>query len=133
MSTDEQTHSGAMSADEQLHIATTQGPDRVILALDGELDIVSSGLLQEALASADLEGSRAVVLDLRGVRFLDSTGLKAIFRVRNLVRESGLRFAVTQGSAQVQRLLSLTRLDEHLQTIDTPDAAVFASRSASAR
>ena len=115
-----------MSGEEQLHIAARPGPDRLILELEGELDLVSSGLLEESLASGDLDGSRAVVLDLRGVRFLDSTGLKAIFRVRNLVREGGRQFAVTQGSAQVQRLLSLTRLDEHLQTIDTPDAALVA-------
>jgi len=115
-----------MSAEEQLHITARQGPDRLILELEGELDMVSSGLLEEALAGADLDGARAVVLDLCGVRFLDSTGLRAIFRVRNVVRESGRQFAVTQGSAQVQRLLSLTRLDEHLQTIDTPDAAVLA-------
>jgi anti-anti-sigma factor len=116
----------AMSADEQLHIATRQGLDRLILELEGELDMVSSGLLEETLASADLDGSRAVVLDLRGVRFLDSTGLKAIFRVRNLVREGGRQFAVTHGSVQVQRLLSLTGLDGYLLTIPTPDAAVFA-------
>jgi anti-anti-sigma factor len=115
-----------MSADEQLHITARQGSDRLILGLEGELDMASSTLLEETLAGADLRGSRTVVLDLRGVRFLDSTGLKAIFRARNLVHESGRQFAVTQGSEQVQRLLSLTRLDEHLQTIDTPDAAVAA-------
>jgi anti-sigma B factor antagonist len=111
-----------MSADQQLQIAATQGPDRMILALDGELDMASSGLLQDTLSGLDLDGSSAVVLDLRGVCFVDSTGLKTIFRVRKRVREGGRQFAVTRGSAQVQRLLSLTRLDEHLDTIDTPDA-----------
>jgi hypothetical protein len=38
------------------------------------------------------------------------------------VEAGGRQFAVTPGSAQVQRLLSLTRLDEHLRTIDRPDA-----------
>jgi anti-sigma B factor antagonist len=111
-----------MSADEQLRIATRRGPDRLILELEGELDMASSALLQEALAEADFEGSSTIVLDLRGVRFLDSTGLKAIFRARKVARERGRQFAVTPGSAQVQRLLSLTHLDEHLQTIDGPDA-----------
>ncbi len=115
-----------MSADGQLDITARQGSDRLILELEGELDMVSSGLLEDAVANADLNGSGAVVLDLRGIRFVDSTGLKAIFKVRNVVREGGRRFAVTQGSAQVQRLLKLTRLDEHLQTIGTPDAAVAA-------
>ncbi len=55
---------------------------------------------------------------------LDSTGLKAIFRARKAALESGRRFAVTEGSAQVQRLLSLTRLVDHLQLIDTPESAL---------
>ena len=111
-----------MGANEQLRIATRRGSDRLILALEGELDMASSTLLQEALARANCEGTGTVVLDLRGVRFLDSSGLKAIFRARKAVRERGQQFAVTPGSAQVQRLLSLTHLDEHLRTIDSPDA-----------
>jgi anti-sigma B factor antagonist len=111
-----------MSAGEELRIATRRGPDRLILELEGELDMATSAQLQEALARANREGSSTVVLDLRGVRFLDSTGLRAIFRARKAVRERGQQFAVTPGSAQVQRLLSLTHLDEHLQTIDSPDA-----------
>jgi anti-sigma B factor antagonist len=111
-----------MSADEELRIATRRGPDRLILELEGDLDMVSADLLQEALARANCVGSSTVVLDLRGVRFLDSTGLRAIFRACKAVRERGQQFAVTPGSAQVQRLLSLTHLDEHLRTIDSPDA-----------
>ena len=33
-----------------------------------------------------------------------------------------MKFAVTEGSPQLQRLLSLTRLDEHLHTIDTSES-----------
>jgi anti-sigma B factor antagonist len=111
-----------MSAEEELRIATRRGRDRLVLELEGDLDMASSTLLEEALTRANWDGSSTVVLDLRGVRFLDSTGLRAIFRARKAVRERGQQFAVTPGSAQVQRLLSLTHLDEHLQTIDTPDA-----------
>jgi anti-sigma B factor antagonist len=113
-----------MSAEEQLHIVTKHWADRLIFELEGELDIVSARLVDEALTNADLDGAHAVVLDLRGVDFLDSTGLRAIFRVRNRVREAGRQFAVTEGSPQVQRLLNLTRLGEHLQTVETPDAVL---------
>lgn len=111
-----------MRADEQLQIATRRGPDRVILELQGELDIVGCGLLDEALASA--EGSGAVVLDIRGVSFLDSAGLRAIFRARDATQQRGEQFAVTPGSVQVQRLLSVTRLNEHLHTIESPDSTL---------
>jgi len=111
-----------MSVDGELRIATRHGSDRLILELDGELDMASAALLKDTLASATLEGASMVVLDLHGVSFLDSSGLKAIFAARNAMSEQGKQFAVTPGSAQVQRLLSLTRLNEHLLTIDTPDA-----------
>ncbi|HUH80879.1 MAG TPA: STAS domain-containing protein [Solirubrobacteraceae bacterium] len=113
-----------MSSDERLRVDARPGRERLILELQGELDMASSELLDRALAGADLGDSQAVVLDLHGVTFADSTGLKAIFRARKAVRDSGRRFAVTQGSRQLQRLLSLTRLDEHLQTIQTPDDAL---------
>jgi anti-sigma B factor antagonist len=113
-----------MSVDEQLQIVVRHAPDRLIVVLDGELDMVSCSQLDDALSGVDLDERGALVLDLSGVRFLDSTGLKAIFRIRGLARERGRKFAVTQGSAQVQRLLSLTRLDQHLDTIDTPDAVL---------
>jgi anti-sigma B factor antagonist len=113
-----------MSAEGEFHIVTRHGPDRLILELDGELDMVSCAQLDETLSSMDLDECGALVLDLRGVRFLDSTGLKAIFKARSLAHERGQKFAVTQGSTQVQRLLSLTRLDRHLDTIDTPDAVL---------
>ncbi|HXB65999.1 MAG TPA: STAS domain-containing protein [Solirubrobacteraceae bacterium] len=112
-----------MSAYEQLRIATRRGTDRLIFELDGELDMVTSPRLQDAVSGADLEGANAVVIDLRGVSFMDSTGLKAIFAARTAVQEQGRQFAITPGSPQVQRLLTLTGLDEHLHTIDTPDAA----------
>lgn len=114
-----------MSVEEQLTVGVRQARDRLIFELEGELDMASSPLLIEALADADdLDGPSTVVLDLRRVSFVDSTGLKAIFAARNTVTGQGRRFAVTEGSAQVQRLLSLTRLNEHLQTIDSPDAVL---------
>jgi len=112
-----------MNADEQLRIVTQQRADRLILELHGELDMVSSPQLSQAVSELD-GGPPAVVLDLREVTFLDSTGLKAIFGARNLAGERGQRFAVTPGSPQVQRLLSLTRLGEHLTVIETPDDVV---------
>jgi len=113
-----------MNPEEQFRIVTRNGSDRLIVELEGELDMTCAGQLDETIAGTDLSSCEVVVLDLRGVRFLDSTGLKAIFRARRTVHESGRRFAVTKGSTQVQRLLSLTRLDDHLLTIPTPESVL---------
>ena len=112
-----------MDTDKQLEIAPRQGSDRTILELQGELDIVSAPLLQKAVENSPRSCS-ALVLDLRAVSFLDSTGLKAIFAVRKMVQERGQTFAVTQGSPQVERLLGLTGLGDHLTTIVSPEARI---------
>ncbi len=113
-----------MGVHEQLRIDTQQRADRLILELHGELDMATSPQLAEALEELAENGPTTVVLDLRGVSFLDSTGLKAIFSARNTTQERGQQLAVTPGSPQVQRLLSLTRLGDHLTVIETPDAVL---------
>jgi anti-sigma B factor antagonist len=113
-----------MSSEESLQITTRQGADRIVFELEGEIDLLNAPVLESALEQAGLNGAGGLVLDLRKVTFIDSTGLRTIFAVRNQARERGQAFAVTPGSEQVQRLLAVTRLGEHLRTIPTPDEAL---------
>lgn len=107
---------------EQLHVEVLQGPDRVILALVGELDMASAPLLQSAVEHAELDAKQLLVLDLQGLEFIDSTGLRVILAVRKLCAERGQELAVTRGSQQVDRLLSVTGVAEHLKMIASPEA-----------
>jgi anti-sigma B factor antagonist len=110
-----------MGAQEQLHIGIREEADRIILALQGELDMANAPLLQGAVESDQLAGTATVVLDLQELTFLDSTGLRIILSARELCWRRGQEFAVTPGSPQVQRLLSVTGVGEHLRTIATAD------------
>ena len=105
----------------QLQIEVAREADRVVLSLDGELDMASAPLLQSALEDAHLAAPEMVVLDLRRLQFVDSTGLRIILAARNRCRERGQELAVTRGSEQVERLLSVTGLSDHLQTVAAPD------------
>lgn len=77
--------------------------------------------LQSAIESADLDATTMVVLDLQQLQFIDSTGLRIILAARERCQQRGQSFAVTPGSPQVQRLLSVTGVAEHLHTIATAD------------
>ncbi len=92
-----------------------------MLSLHGELDLASAPLLEHELQDVDLGARGTVVLDLQELEFIDSTGLRTILASQERVRELGGVFAVTRGSAQVQRLLAITRADEHLQVLASPD------------
>jgi anti-sigma B factor antagonist len=113
-----------MEAEDQLRIAVRRGADRVVLSLDGELDMATSEVLQQAIEDVQPEGTTTVVLDLEQLRFMDSTGLRILLSTRERCRERGQALALTPGSQQVQRLLSVTGVAEHLHIIAAPDEAV---------
>jgi anti-sigma B factor antagonist len=92
-----------------------------VLAVIGELDLVSCPSLGQAideLAGADVD---LVVVDLSGLEFMDSTGLHLLVRAQNEAHEAGRRFALVKGRAQVQRLFDLTGVTESLTLVDSPD------------
>jgi anti-anti-sigma factor len=110
-----------VTVEDHLRIDVRREQDRVILCLHGELDLASAPLLQRELESAEIEATAMVVLDLQELQFIDSTGLRIILSAHERSRERGQEFAVTRGSQQVQRLLTITRVDEHLRIIASPD------------
>ena len=98
-----------------------QAPAVVVVSLDGELDLASAPLLESEIERDEVAEAERVVLDLRELQFIDSTGLRTIFSVHSRAHTRGQEFAITRGSEQVQRLLSITRMSEHLRIIDSPE------------
>src|SRR3954470_20626291 len=70
----------------------------------GDLDMSTVGLLEERIHSARQGGARRIVVDLRGLGFMDSTGLTLVTRWNNESRRDGFEFALVPGDARVQRL-----------------------------
>lgn len=100
--------------------------DAAVLVVHGELDLSTVEILRDVLHS---EESRAkiVVLDLRELDFIDSSGLSLIVSEQQRAREDGFRFAVAVGGAPaVQRLFELTGLRGTLTLVEDPDAALAA-------
>lgn len=106
---------------EQLRVDLRKEADRTVVKLDGELDMANAPLLQATIEDPELDTTKTVVLDLQGLTFLDSTGLRIILAAREQCWRRGQEFAVTPGSQQVQRLLSVTGVGEHLRTLDSAD------------
>jgi anti-sigma B factor antagonist len=93
----------------------------VTLVLSGDLDLLSSPILDEALEGAYASNPEQIVLDLRGLEFMDSTGLHRLVAAQQRAAQSGQRFAVVRGGEQVQRLFDLTGIAEVLTIIDAPE------------
>ena len=90
------------------------------MGLQGELDLASAPQFESEIDSGEVASCATLVVDLDGLQFIDSTGLRLIFAASGRAQERGQQFAVTRGSEQVQRLLAITRVDEHLRIVDSP-------------
>lgn len=113
-----------MGVQDQLQIEVRHEGAGVVLALSGELDMASAERLQQAVDDPALGTEASVVLDLEALQFIDSTGLRVILRALERCRARGQDFAITRGSPQVQRLLSITGVATHLPTISSSDEMV---------
>jgi anti-sigma B factor antagonist len=102
-------------------IDTRTNGGATLIAAGGELDLASSPALREELERAQNAGAELVILDLRELVFMDSTGLSVVVKAHQRALESGRRFAVVRGGKQVERLLTLTGVSERLTVVDQPE------------
>ena len=111
-----------MGADITFTVETSERDGLTLLALGGELDLSSSDELAVAL---DLvaHGERRVVLDLRGLRFMDSTGLAVILRYHQRAKDGDFDLVIVRGPEAVDRIFRMTKTDTLLGLLDVPPAA----------
>ncbi len=97
------------------------GDQAVVIGVRGELDLASSPALEQELESGTAATAPLVIVDLRQLEFMDSTGLSVLVRAHQRATENEQQFAVVRGPQQVQRLLTLTGVAERLTLVDSPD------------
>jgi len=94
-----------------------------VVAPRGELDLFTVEKVETALRERR-EPCERVVLDLRAVTFLDTSGMRLVVEAVHELDRAGMRFAVVRGGPDVQRLFALARLDDRLPFFDELDAAL---------
>jgi anti-anti-sigma factor len=92
-----------------------------VVVVSGELDLASGPELEEVLERISRDPVDLLVIDLREVDFMDSTGLSIIVKAHQRFAENGRRLGLVRGPSQVQRLLDLTGVAERLPLVDTPE------------
>jgi anti-sigma B factor antagonist len=100
-----------MDRDEhEFSVEVSGGADGSVVAPRGELDIATQGELRAVLEQEAARG--AVTLDLRGLRFLDTSGLRLILETAEAARREGFAFTVVPGIPAVQRLFDVAGVTE---------------------
>ena len=102
--------------------------DVAVVEVAGEVDVYTAPELRQQLRDATGQGVRRVVVDMTGVKFLDSTGLGVLVGAMGRIRESDgdMRLVVT--SDHILKVLRITGLDALIPVDDNLDSALAASR-----
>ena len=94
------------------------------IAVAGELDLSSALTFDEEVRRAEDRLPETIVIDLRRLRFMDSTGLRLIMSAQARARTRGRRLAIVQGSEPVKRLFLLAGVNRRLEIVDHPNAVL---------
>jgi anti-anti-sigma factor len=92
-----------------------------LLAVSGELDLAATPTLEQELARVRERGPELIIIDLRELEFMDSTGLSVLIRAHQDAQQSGYRLGIVNGSRQIRRLLTLTGVADRLIIVDRPE------------
>jgi anti-sigma B factor antagonist len=105
---------------EHFTVTTTANGGGTVVALAGELDMQGTFLLEPRLDALVAEPPGAVTFDLRGLTFVDSTGLAALIGGYQRLEAAGVTSRFLRGSDDVQRIFTIAGFEGVLPFEDAP-------------
>ena len=103
-------------------LEVTTDHERVIVRVSGEVDLATAGALETGIIDHLDRRDARIVVDVRAVSFIDSSGIGALIAADQRARELHASVSFIIGDGQTRRVLELTGLIDYLQTESTPDA-----------
>ena len=100
---------------------------RTVLAVGGEIDLDSVGVLSASVEAALAGGAAELWIDLTHTRFMDSSGLHVLLDTRSRVRDLNRQLAIICPPGPVRRLFDVAGVTEHLPVYDDRAAAHHAA------
>jgi stage II sporulation protein AA (anti-sigma F factor antagonist) len=111
-----------------LSISVAEDGDGVrVVALTGELDFLSASDLGARLSDLRGQTGNAVVIDVSGLTFIDSTGLNVLVAGVQAIQATS-SVVVAGASKHVSRVFEIVRLDETVRVESTIENAMRAAR-----
>jgi anti-sigma B factor antagonist len=96
----------------------------------GEIDMATVGSVQLVIDECVADGCERVVLDLRGVTFMDSSGLHLVVDADAAARAAGWELLLIEGPPPVQRVFEITGLRDRLPFVEAHPSGLPTGTSA---
>jgi anti-sigma B factor antagonist len=102
----------------EFDLETVTEGEVVRLALRGEFDLSVVPRVEDELKRVEAASPETLVLDLSGLEFMDSSGLRSVVTADDRARTAGRRFVVVNGPDPVRRVFEITKVDERIELVD---------------
>ena len=109
---------------EEFSISVAEVDGRAQLTLRGELDLATAPELEQLLTER-IDASQEVVVDLRGLEFMDSSGIRVLVAAHARAGRTGTRVLVVrpEPDSAVAKIVAVAGLDRELNILDAPPQA----------
>jgi anti-sigma B factor antagonist len=114
-------------APEDVFLDVAQHPDRTVVTVTGEIDVLTVPGLRHVLFDPEVVIAPLVVVDLSAVTFMDSVGIGALVAARRWLTGRGTAMVLVCGDNQPRRVLTMTGLHKVFD-IATPGLPVEAGK-----
>jgi len=90
------------------------------VAVRGELDIATLPAFERVITRMRSQGLERMVIDLRGLEFLDSMSIELLLRLHHELTATGAELVVVRGPRAVDRIFEVMQLNRVLALVDEP-------------
>jgi anti-anti-sigma factor len=101
-----------------ISVESTSARTRIVLA--GELDITNAEHFAERLNEAEELDPEVIEVDLRGLTFMDSSGLAQLFAANRRARGRNRRIVIVKDAGPIDRVLDLARVEDVIDVVEQP-------------
>lgn len=95
--------------------------DAAFVVLSGELDLTCESRVESGLALLEARRPTVLTIDLRGLEFMDATGLGLLLAAQRRARDEGRRLIILAGSGPARRVLRTAGVEGRLELVDDPE------------
>lgn len=104
----------------QLSTKVREAEGAILVALFGELDIAEVEQAEKVLSDAEAKQPNILVIDLRGIEFMDSSGIRLMVETDLRAHRDGRRLILIRGSDPVHRVFTIALLDRRMEFVEEP-------------
>jgi anti-anti-sigma factor len=108
-------------------VATQHDGAALVVAPRGEIDLATVDLVREAV-ERDLRSGEDLVLDLREVGFMDTSGLRYVLELVDRSSRGGFALRLVRGPTAVQRVFEVSGVEPRLPFVDDPKSGAGSDR-----